>query len=322
MKVFVAGATGAIGRPLVSALLAAGHSVIGLSRFAAKAESIRKMGAEPAIADGLDGQAIAKALRSTRPDAIIHQMTDLTGASDLRRFERAFAGSNRLRTEGVDILLKAAREVGVKRFVAQSFCGWPYAREGGAIKTEADALDPDPPAELRSTLQAIQYLERAVTTSGGPEGVVLRYGAFYGLATGALDPDVLEQIRRRRTPLIGDGGGWWSFVHVGDAANATVKAVECARPGGIYNVVDDDPAPVREWLPSLAEMIGAKRPLHVPGWLARLLAGEHIVSMMTEVRAGSNGLAKAELGWRPAYPSWRSGFSEFAPRSIVQPSAA
>ena len=315
MKILVAGATGAVGRPLVSALITAGHSVIGLTRTPLKAEFIREMGAEPAIADGLDAATMRAVLDSTKPDAVIHEMTDLAGATDLRHFDRTFASSNLLRTKGTDILLTAARDTGVKRFVAQSFCGWPYARIGGAIKTEADALDPDPPPELRATLKAIQYLEQTVTNSVQPEGIVLRYGAFYGRGTGMLDRVMLDQIRNRRTPLIGDGAGWWSFVHVNDAAAATVKAIERGKPGNIYNIVDDDPAQVREWLPALARIIGAKRPFHLPAWIARVVAGEHLVSMMTQVRAGSNAKAKADLGWQPGHPSWRSGFSEFARQS-------
>lgn len=322
MNIFVAGATGAVGRPLVSALIEAGHSVVGLTRTASKAAIIKGMGAQPVIADGLDAAAIGAVLASTRPDAVIHEMTDLTGATDLRHFDRAFASSNRLRTKGTDILLTAARETGVARFIAQSYCGWPYARTGGAIKTEADALDPDPPSELRATLKAIQYLEQTVTSSAQPQGIVLRYGAFYGPGTGMLDRVMLEQVRGRRVPLIGNGAGWWSFIHVDDAATATVKALERARPGSIYNVVDDDPAQVREWLPALASIIGAKRPLHLPTWIARMVAGEHLVSMMTQVRAVSNGKAKTELGWQPAHPTWRTGFREVSHRGIAQRPAA
>jgi 2-alkyl-3-oxoalkanoate reductase len=310
MKIFIAGATGAVGRPLVSASIRAGHLVVGLTRTPAKAGMIREMGAEPVLADGLDADAIAAALASTRPDAVIHEMTDLAGATDLRHFDRTFAASNRLRTEGTDILLASAREIGVKRFIAQSFCGWPYARVGDGVKTEADALDPDPPAQLRATLQAIQYVEKTVTGSVHPEGIVLRYGAFYGPGTGMLDRAMLAQIRHRRTPLIGDGAGWWSFVHVEDAAAATVVALEHGQPGSIYNIVDDDPAQVSEWLPALADIVGARPPFHLPAWIARIVAGEHLVSMMTQIRAGSNRKAKTELGWRPAHPSWRTGFAE------------
>jgi nucleoside-diphosphate-sugar epimerase len=322
MKVFIAGATGAVGRPLVAALIKAGHSVVGLSRTPAKAELIREMGAEPAIADGLDASAIAALLGSTRPNAVILEMTDLASATDLRHFDRTFAPSNQLRTKGTDFLLAAARETCVKRFIAQSYCGWPYARSGEAIKTEAEPLDPDPPAQMRDTLNAIQYLERTVTGSVLPEGIVLRYGAFYGPGTGILDRAVLAQIRNRRLPLIGNGAGWWSFVHVEDAAAATVKALEHGRAGSIYNIVDDDPAQVREWLPALADIVGAKRPLHLPVWIARLVAGEHLVSMMTQVRAGSNRKARAELDWQPAHPSWRAGFAEITRQSSAERTAA
>jgi nucleoside-diphosphate-sugar epimerase len=310
MKIFIAGATGAVGRPLVSACIKAGHSVIGLTRTPVKADLIRAMGAEPAVADGLDASAISAVMASARPDAVIHEMTSLAGTTDLRNFDRTFAGSNRLRTRGTDILLAAARESGVRRFIAQSYCGWPYARVGEAIKTEADALDPDPPAELRATLEAIRYVEKTVTGSANPEGIVLRYGSFYGPGTGMMERAMLDQIRKRRTPLIGDGAGWWSFVHVEDAAAATLQALEHGKPGSIYNIVDDDPAQVREWLPALAEIVGAKRPFHLPAWIARIVAGEHLVTMMTQVRAGSNRKARTEFGWQPRHPSWREGFSE------------
>jgi 2-alkyl-3-oxoalkanoate reductase len=237
-------------------------------------------------------------------------MTDLNGRTDLRHFDRVFANSNKLRTRGLDIMLSAARQAGIKRFIAQSFCGWPYAPEGSAIKGETDPLDPNPPMKLRSTLDAIKYLEQRVTTSIEPEGVVLRYGAFYGPGTGALESGMIEQIRGRRVPLIGDGGGWWSFVHVDDAAEATVKAIDHAKPGNIYNICDDHPAKVREWLPALGEMLGAKAPFHLPAWLARIIGGEHLVSMMTRVRGGSNAKAKSELGWQPSHPSWRRGFAD------------
>lgn len=292
--------------------------MVGLTRSPAKAELIRRMGAEPVVADGLDESTITAALEATRPDAVIHEMTDLAGAADLRNFERTFAGSNRLRTEGTDILLAAARKAGVRHFVAQSYCGWPYARVGEAIKTEADMLDPDPPAQLRATLEAIRHVESVVTGSTQPEGTVLRYGSFYGPGTGMLDPTMVSQIRNRRVPLIGSGGGWWSFIHVEDAAAATVKALEHGRPGNIYNIVDDDPAPVSEWLPALADAAGAPRPFHLPGWIARIFAGEHLVVMMTQVRAGSNRKAKAELDWQPAHASWREGFLEIMRRSHAE----
>ncbi|MEH2557872.1 nucleoside-diphosphate-sugar epimerase [Bradyrhizobium algeriense] len=321
MRILVAGATGAVGLQLVPQLIAAGHSVVGTTRTPAKAAIIKRMGAEPAIANGLDAPAILDTVIAARPDIIIDQMTDLANVTDIRHFDRAFATTNRLRTEGTDFLLAAAREAGVKRFIAQSFCGWTYGRGGEQVKTEADALDPDPPEELHRTLQAIRHLEDAVTGSANPEGIVLRYGSFYGPDTGMLSRAMIDQLRRRRVPLIGGGGGQWSFIHVDDAAAATVAAVERGKSGAIYNIVDDEPAQVSEWLPALAALLGARPPIRVPAWLGRLFAGEHLVSMMTEVGAGSNAKARQELGWRPAHPSWRQGFAEVASRATTQHAA-
>jgi len=312
MRIFVAGATGAVGRRLVPRLVRAGHSVVGLTRTSAKAEFVRQLGAEPIVADALHESSIHAAVRAARPDVIVHELTDLTGASDLRKFDRAFANSNRLRTRGTDYLLAAARDVGVRRMVVQSFCGWPYARSGGQVKSEDDPLDPNPPQEQRRTLDAIRYLENAVTTSAAPTGVALRYGTFYGDDTGILDKALIDQIRRRRFPLIGSGEAWWSFLHIDDAAEATVAAIE--RGSGVYNIVDDDPAPVHEWLPAIANLLGAKPPIRVPAWLARIAAGEHLVVMMTESRAGSNAKARRELLWQPRHPSWRQGFAEIIRR--------
>src|SRR6266700_5120867 len=320
MRIFVAGATGAVGRPLVRALVSAGHSVAALTRSAAKIEAIKRMGAEPVVADGLDAASMKTAVVSVRPEIIIHQMTDLSGVMDFRHFDRTFAVTNALRTRGTDHLLAAAREAGVKRFIAQSFCGWTFARSGGSVKTEADALDPNPPQELRRTLQAIQYLERTVTNSANPEGIVLRYGAFYGPDTGMLTPAMIDQLRHRRMPLIGDGAGWWSFIHVDDAASATLAAIDRGSAGNIYNIVDDEPAEVSEWLSALAGMLGAKPPLRVPAWIGRIVAGEQMVAMMTQVRAGSNAKAKRELGWHPVCPSWRCGFGEIARQSFARQS--
>ncbi|WP_407193899.1 NAD-dependent epimerase/dehydratase family protein [Bradyrhizobium sp. STM 3566] len=322
MRIFVAGATGAVGRQLVPLLLASGHSVVASTRSAAKTGMLENFGAEPVIADGLDAADMRAAVIAARPDVVIHQMTDLAAATDLRHFDRAFARTNELRTRGTDILLAAAREAGAKRFIAQSFCGWTFSRDGGAIKTEADELEPNPPEELRRTLEAIRYLERTVTASSAPEGIVLRYGFFYGPETGTLSPAMQDQLRRRRVPVIGDGGGHWSFIHTEDAASATVAAVERGRAGNIYNIVDDHPALVRDWLPALAEFLDAKPPLHVPAWLGRLLAGEHMVAMMTEVRGASNAKAKRELGWLPAHPSWRDGFVDAVRHSVGHRTAA
>jgi nucleoside-diphosphate-sugar epimerase len=286
-----------------------------MTRTAAKAEAVKRLGAEPVVADGLDAPAVLAAVIAAKPEVVIDEMTDLAAVTDLRHFDRAFATTNQLRTRGTDFLLVAAREAGAKRFIAQSFCGWTYGSGSGPVKTEADALDADPPHELRRTLEAIQHLERAVTASTAPEGIVLRYGSFYGPDTGMLSSAMINQLHHRRVPLLGDGGGWWSFVHVEDAASATVAAIEHGKPGSIYNIVDDEPAQVRDWLPVLSGILGAKPPFHVPAWLGRLLAGEHVVSMMTEVRAGSNAKARQELGWRPAYSSWRDGFAMVARQS-------
>jgi nucleoside-diphosphate-sugar epimerase len=308
VNIFVAGATGAIGSRLVPLLVSAGHSVVGLTRTPAKADAIRQMGAEAAVADALNRAAIVAAVASARPDVIVHELTSLDAASDLRRFDQTFSVTNRLRTEGLDNLLAAAKQAGTPRIVAQSFCGWPYAREGGPVKSEDEPLDPAPPREARRSLEAIRFLENAVTQSPEIDGVVLRYGAFYGPNTGLFDGRFVDQLRRRRVPLIGDANGWWSFLHVDDAAAASAIAVEQAAPG-VYNIVDDEPAPVREWLPALAAMLGSKPPRRIPRWLARIVAGEHLVALMTENRAGSNAKAKRNLGWQPRYPSWRQGFA-------------
>jgi 2-alkyl-3-oxoalkanoate reductase len=314
MRVLVAGATGAVGRNLLPQLVAAGHQVVGITRSEAKTGLIRQLGGEALVADGLDVGSVRRAVERAEPDAVIHEMTDLKGVSDLRHFDRTFAVSNRLRTQGTDHLLAAARRTGVKRFVAQSFCGWPFARVGGTVKSEDDPLDREPPRELRRTLDAIRYVEDVVTHAHDVGGVVLRYGAFYGPDTGMCDSTFLEEIVRRRVPVIGGGNGWWSFVHVADAAAATALAMERGKVGQIYNIVDDEPAPAREWLPALAAMLGAKPPRHVPGWLARLAVGEHLVVMMAQARAGSNEKAKRELAWHLAHPSWRQGFADIVRR--------
>jgi nucleoside-diphosphate-sugar epimerase len=314
MRVFVAGATGAVGSRLIPLLVSAGHSVLGLTRTPGKAEAIRRAGADVAVVDALDGVAVRQAVVRAKPDVIVHEMTALSGVSDLRRFDRVFALTNRLRTEGLDHLLAAAKQAGTRRVVAQSFGGWLFARTGVPVKTEKDPLDPDPPKELRRTLDAIRYLESKTGAFEG-EGLVLRYGAFYGPGTGMLDRSMIDQLRRRRVPLIGEANGWWSFLHIDDAAAATAIAIERGA-AGIYNIVDDEPAPVREWLPALAALVGAKPPLRVPKWLARLIAGEHIVTMMTETRAGSNAKAKRDLAWRPVQASWRQGFAEVLARAV------
>jgi 2-alkyl-3-oxoalkanoate reductase len=300
MRVFVAGATGAVGTRLVPQLIERGHDVVGTSRSPDKAERLRAAGAEPIVLDLLDRDAVRDAVVKARPDGIVHEATALAGMSDIKRFDESFALTNRLRTEGTDALLAAAREAGVRRFAAQSYAGWPYAREGGPVKTEEDPLDPTPVPAMRETLAAIRYLEQASVDTGGS---ALRYGGLYG----SPDDAQLELVRKRRFPVVGDGGGIWSFVHLDDAAAATILALEQGAQG-VYNVVDDDPAPVREWLPALADAIGAKAPRRVPRWLARLLAGESGVVLMTEIRGASNAKAKHELGWTLRYPSWRDGF--------------
>ena len=322
MRVFVAGATGAVGRELVPQLISAGHAVAGLTRSESKAETIKRAGAEPIVADVFDEPGIRQAFVSFKPEIVIHQMTGLTGMTDLSHFDRTFAATNQLRTEGTDLLLVAARDVGVRRFIAQSYCGWTFARGGDPIKSENEALDPEPPQEMRRTLDAIQYLERTVIGSAAPEGIVLRYGSFYGAGTGMLEPAMIDLVRRRRMPLLGDGGGWWSFLHVEDAASAAVAATDRGKAGQIYNIVDDEPAQVKEWLPALASMLGARPPLHIPAWIGRLIAGEHMVSMMTQVRAASNAKAKRELGWRPAHRTWRAGFAEIIRQTEARQSAA
>jgi 2-alkyl-3-oxoalkanoate reductase len=309
MRIFLAGASGAVGSRLVPLLAGAGrHHVTGTTRTPAKADALRAAGVEPVIADGLDRDAIVAAVVAARPDVIVHQLTALAAMNSLRDFDGAFALTNRLRTEGTDHLLEGARQAGTRRFVAQSYAGWPYARTGGPVKTEDDPLEPNPPKSMSKTLAAIRRLESTVTNADGIEGLVLRYGGFYGPGTGmAPGGDQIELIAKRRWPIVGDGGGVWSFVHMDDVAAATLAAIERGAPG-IYNVVDDDPAPVREWLPALAAAVGAKPPRRLPRWVARLAAGEAMAMLMTECRGASNAKAKRELGWRPAYPSWREGF--------------
>jgi nucleoside-diphosphate-sugar epimerase len=308
MRIFVAGATGVLGRRLVPLLIDRGHQVTAMTRRPAKADGLRAAGADPVVADALDREAVLAAVTAARPEVVVHELSDLAGMRDFRKVKQGFAVTNRLRTEGTDHLLAAARAAGVRRFVAQSFAGWPFARTGGPVKSEDDPLDPDPPAAMRPTLDAIRYVEAAVLGAPGLEGVVLRYGGFYGPGTsGGEGGFMLEDLRRRRFPLVGAGTGVWSFVHIDDAAAATAAAVERGAPG-IYQIVDDDPAPVSEWLPALAAAIGAPPPRRVPAWVARLLAGEHGVVLMTQIRGASNAKAARELGWRPAHPSWREGF--------------
>jgi nucleoside-diphosphate-sugar epimerase len=300
MRVFVAGASGAIGTRLVPQLIERGHEVIGTFRSPGNAERLRALGAKPIALDLLDARAVRKAVLETQPEAIVHQATALAGAGFGRNLDRTFAPTNRLRTEGTDALLAAARETGVRRFVAQSFAPYRYAREGGPVKTENDPLDPAPPATTRETYAAMCHVDQAVTDAGR---IALRYGGFYG----AANDDLVKLVRKRQFPIIGDGGGVSSWVHLDDAAAATVLALEHDGPA-IYNIVDDEPAPAREWLPVLVKVLGAKPPRHFPVWLARLIAGADGVTMTTEARGASNAKAKRELRWALRYPSWRQGF--------------
>jgi nucleoside-diphosphate-sugar epimerase len=317
MKVFVAGATGVLGRELVPQLVARGHEVVGMTRSASKQDLVRSLGARPVVADALDPDAVAQAVASAEPEVIVHQLTSLSGKMSMRDARHPDRSSmvkmtNRLRTEATDHLLAAGRAVGARRFVAQSIATFRFGRTGAPVQTEADPLDPDPPAALRTGQAAILYLEQAVTTIEWGEGLALRYGGFYGPGTGiSLAPDALmaAPIRKRRFPIVGDGGGVWSHIHIEDAAAATATAVERGQPG-IYNVVDDEPAPVREWLPVLASALGAKPPRRVPRWLVRLAAGEVATVMLTDARGVSNEKAKRELGWQLRYPSWRQGFAQ------------
>jgi 2-alkyl-3-oxoalkanoate reductase len=301
MRVFVTGASGAIGSRLVPQLIDAGHEVVGTHHSPARAELLQALGAKPVMLDLLDAQAVRTAVLEHQPEAIVHEATALANAKFSRNFDKTGAATNELRTRGTDLLLAAAREAGVRRFVAQSVAGFNrYARQGGPIKTEEDPVEQAPPANTRQSLAALNHLERVVTEFGG---IALRYGVFYG---GAGD-GTIEPLRKRQFPIIGEGSGIWSWIHLDDAAAATTLALEHTGPA-IYNIVDDDPAAVRDWLPALAEALGAKPPRHIPTWFARLLAGEAVVAMATEARGASNAKAKRELGWKPRHTSWREGF--------------
>ena len=310
MRIFIAGAGGAVGRRMVPMLLAEGHEVVGTTHSAGKADAIRRLGAEPVVLDAFDAQAVRQAVAKAAPDAVVHQMTALSGPQDLRRFDRTFALTNRLRTEGTDILLAAARAAGTRRFVVQSFTGWTNERTGGPVKTEADPFDPNPTASTVQTMAAIRQLESTVEGAKDVGGIVLRYGLLYGPGTSiGTGGDSLELVRKRRMPVVGGGTGVWSFLHVEDAASAAVAAIDSTATG-IYNIVDNDPAPASQWLPYLAEAIGAKPPMRVPGWLVAPMVGGFLMEMMTSVRGSSNAKARRDLGWQPRYGSWRVGFRE------------
>jgi len=307
MRVFVAGATGVIGQYLVPGLITVGHEVTASTRSPLKASQLKRQGATPVIVDGLDREAVLKAVAAAQPEVIIHQMTALTSMKSFRNLDQQFAVTNELRSTGTDYLLEAAQMAGTRRFIAQSFIGWNNARSGSAVKTEQDPLDPHPLPGTTKTLAAVKYLEETVPTAV-PEGLVLRYGIFYGHGASDL---MLEVVRKRQLPVIGGGTGIWSFTEVTDGAAATVAAVSHGAPG-LYNVVDDEPAPVAQWVPYLAACLDAKPPMRAPAWLGRLLGGEMIVSWMMEGRGASNDKAKRELGWTPKYPSWRDGFPVWA----------
>jgi nucleoside-diphosphate-sugar epimerase len=303
MRVFVAGATGALGRHLVPMLVAAGHEVTATTRTPGKLAQLREAGAEPVVVDGLDREAVMAAVRAAAPEVIVHQMTALAGMRSLRKPDQVFAATNELRTRGTDNLLAAAAQAGTRRVIAQSN-DRAYERSGGPVKTEEDPLASRPPSPSSArSLAAIKHVDETVPLAA-PEGIVLRYGAFYGPGASEL---LLDAVRKRQVPVIGGGTGISSFIEITDAAAATLAAVEGGAPGA-YNVVDSDPAPVAEWLPYLAKVAGARPPLRVPAWLVRLLAGEFVVALMTSARGSSNEKARKELGWEPRYPSWREGF--------------
>ncbi|MDQ2664798.1 MAG: NAD(P)-dependent oxidoreductase [Gemmatimonadota bacterium] len=305
MRTFIAGGTGVIGSRLIPKLVSRGHSVFATTSRKEKLDTLRRLGAKALVMDGLDADAVGHAVARAEPDVIVHQMTALAGTPDMRHFDRWFATTNALRTAGTSHLLSAADAVGVKRFVAQSFCGWPSRRLGAKLTTERDPLDDEPLASQAETMRAIQFVEQAVLNAP-LTGLVLRYGSLYG--PGASD-EMVEMVRRRRLPIVGRGRGVMSFIHADDAAEATAIAME-RGDGGVYNIVDDDPAPQSEWLPAMAAALGAPPPRKVPVWLARLLAGEAVVRIMDEASGASNAKAKGELGWTPRWKSWRDGFRE------------
>ncbi len=310
MRIFVAGASGALGKQLVPRLVAAGHDVTGASHSESKRDLVESLGAHAVSVDLLDADAVEAAVLDASPEVVVHEATALSGDFDMRKPDKTFERTNRLRTEGTRNLMAAAQAAGARRFVAQSFAGWPYALQGSLVKTEEAPLEQNPPKGMEQTLGAIRELERIVTTAEGIEAVVLRYGGFYGPGTSiAPDGEQLEAILSRKFPVVRSADGLTSLIHIEDAATATALAIESGEPG-VYNVVDDDPAPAREWIPTLAEEIGAKKPLSIPRWFARLFAGEAMTAMLTEGRGASNAKAKRMLGWEPRYPSWRRGFAE------------
>lgn len=308
MKAFVAGASGAIGKQLVPQLIANGYEVVAMTRTSQHTSLLSAMGAQPVVIDAFDRAAVIEAVKRARPEIVIHQLTALTGVKNYMKFDQEFALTNRLRTEGTDNLLAGAQTAGTRQFIAQSYGNWNYARTGAGLKAEDDPLDPSPPRNQIQSLKAIRHLENAVLTASGIEGIVLRYGNLYGPGTGiAANGEIVAMVRKRQLPLVGSGAGVWSFIHVADAAAAILAAIEhCAS--GIYNICDDEPAPVATWLPELARATGARPPMHIPVWLARTIIGDVGISMMTQVRGASNAKARRDLDWKPGYSSWRQGF--------------
>ena len=308
MRIFIAGATGAVGKRLVPRLRANGHEVVGTTRSAGKLSDLRVLGAQPVVLDVLDAEAVGRAISEAGPDVVVHQATALSDLTNLRNLDNAFAETNRLRTVGTDNLLAAAKAAGARKFVAQSFAGWPYAKVGSAVKDEEAPLDPSPPANAAQTMAAIRHLEVTVVRAEPIEGIALRYGGFYGPGTSLYEGgEHVDAVRKRKFPIVGSGAGMWSFIHIDDVAGATLAAIERGRRG-LYNIVDDEPAATTEWLPYLARVLAAKPPRRVPEWLGRLVAGKQLVSMMTEARGASNAKAKRELSWELIYPTWREGF--------------
>ena len=305
MRIFIAGGTGAVGSRLVPLFAAAGHEVTATSRTAGGTRRIDSAGGRGVIMDGQDAASIRRAVIEAQPDVLVHQLTSLAAGFDFKRFDEVFAVTNELRTRGTDALIAAAQEAGTSRIVVQSYTGWTNPHSGPAVKTEEDPIDPDPVPAARNTLAAIAHAERATVAAGG---LALRFGNFYGpgQALGA-GGEMLEAVRKRQVPIVGRGSGVWSFCHIDDAAAATVAAVTRGA-AGLYNIVDDDPAPVSDWLPELARAVGAKQPLRVPAWIARMLMGEFGVAWMTTARGSSNAKARDALGWAPQYASWREGF--------------
>ena len=309
MRVFLAGATGAIGRRLVPQLVEAGHRVTAITRREEKLAELYDLGAEPVLGDVFDAGRLGSVVAHTEPDAVINELTDLPQSLNPRKLKDYYAANNRVRREGTKNLLGAARGAGVRRFLVQGAAYW-YAPTGGSVKTEESPLYLDAPAPIGPAVETIKEIEDTVLSADSMQGIILRYGMFYGPGTWyAKDGDVGRQVRKRRYPMIGKGEGTYSFIHVDDAASATVAALEQASPG-IYNVVDDEPATAAEWMPIYAEALGAKRPPWVPAFVARVLAGDALVTWMLGLRGASNEKIKRETGWRPRYESWREGFSE------------